>query len=243
MTAFRLKGARGGVMDDIIYPGDLVISGETLGGTIVTVGAGTLSGAAIATGLIIRSGSVAGYIDTLDTATNVLNALLGNASGADLVVGNTFRLRIINTVAFLETLAAGVGFTLDTTSVPNAVTTIAASSYKDFLVTILNTTPQQVVSCNTTNANAVVTFVLPPGRTSLLIGPNSTFNITPGMVISGTGITAGTTVIGITLGQGGVVGFTMSANATATSAVGGVALTFGPTMKLTPISGSVAITA
>jgi hypothetical protein len=56
-------------------------------------------------------------------------------------------------------------------------------------------------------------------------------NITPGMTVSGTGITAGTRVLGVTQGQGGVTGVTLDANATATSAAGGVALTFLPTVQ------------
>lgn len=73
---------------------------------LATVGAGTLTGAAIAGQLITRSGSVAAFTDTTDTAVAIVAAVPG------AVVGQAFYLAINNTTAFAETLAAGAGVTL-----------------------------------------------------------------------------------------------------------------------------------
>jgi hypothetical protein len=213
------------------YPGDIIAGGENiLAGGIATAGAGVWTGAAIAAGIIRRTGPGAGYTDTTDTATNIIAALKGNA-GCNVVPGSTFRTLFINTVAQAMTFAAGTGVVAGTGTL-----NCAASLVREYLWTILNASDPQTLQCNTTNASALVTFVLPSGASSLPLmasnGPIGAAAITPGMTVSGTGITAGTTVIGITMGQGGMVGVTLSAVATATSAVGGVALSFGPTVQI-----------
>lgn len=224
---------RNGVMEDRLAPGDLLALGESLkAGALTTVGAGTWLGAAIATGIINRTGPTAGYTDTTDTATNILNALSGNAPGAEGRQGQTFRMRLINTVAFLNTVAAGAGVILGSGSTLN----VAASTWRDYIWTLLNASPPVLLQANTTNTSAIVTFVLPAGMVALPIGPTPLAdNITTGMSVTGTGVPANTTVIGVTQGQGGIVGVTLSANATATSAAGGTPLSFGPTLQLDSI--------
>lgn len=231
MGAFRPTGMRNEVIDSQLMPGDVVIGGESLlNGALVTIGAGTLTGAIIATGIINRTGPTAGYTDTTDTSTAILAALAGNSPGPVVEPGSTFRLRFINTVAFLMTLAAGTGVKLGAGSTLNA----AASTWREYILTILNSSPPVTLNCSTTNASAAVTFNLPPGMVALPIGPGvQAINITPGMTVSGTGITAGTTVIGVTNGQGGITGVTLSANATATN--NPVSLTFSPTIQIDSI--------
>lgn len=73
---------------------------------ITTVGAGTLTAAGIAGGLITRTGPTAAYTDTTDTAVAIVAAV------ANAYVGQSFELNIKNSVNFTETLAAGVGVTL-----------------------------------------------------------------------------------------------------------------------------------
>ena len=233
MTAFRPYGSRSGVMDDKINPGDLMLGGENLtAGALTTAGAGTWLAAMIATGIIRRTGPGACYTDTTDTATNILNALSGNSGGADMVPGTTFRLLFINTVAQAMTFAAGTGVVVGTGTV-----NCAASLVREYLLTILNASPQVILNCATTNGSPTVTFNLPSGMSALPIGnaPNAV-NITPGMTVSGTGITTGTTVLGVTQGVGGITGVTLSANATATN--NPVALTFGPTIQIDGIRSS-----
>lgn len=224
MSLLRVKG---GLVERFIMPGDILAGGESaLAGALTTIGAGTWTGAQIATGIIYRTGPTGAYTDTTDTSTNIIAAFGGTP---DTVPGTSFRLLLQNSVAFALTFAAGVGCVAG-----NGVLNVAASTVREYLVTVLNSSQQQLMQCNTTNASAVVTFVLPPNAVAFpLVGSNGisgATTITPGMTVSGTGITAGTTVIGITQGQGGAVGVTLSANATATSS-GGVALTFLPTIK------------
>lgn len=220
---------RGGTSPELIGQGDIIAWGESVvNGALTTVGAGTWTGALIANGIIRRTGPVAGYTDTTDTAVNILAALAGNNPLALAVPGSTFRMRFINTVAQALTFAAGTGVTAGLGTLD-----VAASLWRDYLWTITNTTPNQIIQSNTTNASAAVTFVFPTGISAWPIGSDPTArNITPGALVSGTGITAGTTVLGVTQGVGGITGVTLSANATATSVVGGVALTFGPTVRI-----------
>lgn len=223
-----------GVSPRRVLPGDLIAGGENiLGGAIATVGAGTWTGAAIANGIINRTGPVAGYTDTTDTATNILAAIAGNAPVADVAVGTTFRLIVRNTVAQALTFAAGTGVVVGTGTLD-----IAASLVREYILTVLSTQSLIIIQSNTTNASKVVTWVLPAGRSSHAIGPNGAMNVQVGASVSGTGITAGTTVAGVTEGLGGTTGVTLSANATATSAAGGTALTFGPTVQIDSIRTS-----
>lgn len=216
---------KGSPNSEQVAPGDVLGGGEVIA-TNAGGAASTLTGAMLTTGILNRTGPGAGFTDTTDTAVNILAALSGNLGGAIVSPGTTWRFRYINTVAFAMTFAAGVG-------VVSGIGTlsVAASLTRDYLFTVLNTTPQVILNCATTNASAVVTFNLPPGMISFPIGPApNAINITPGATVSGTGITAGTTVLGVTQGVGGVTGVTLSANATATN--NPVALTFGPTIKI-----------
>lgn len=228
MVGIRPVGLGGGVPAKHVDPGDLLLLGEALNLSLTTAGSGTWTAAQIVSGLIYRTGPGGAYTDTTDTAAAILAALSGNQPAAEVMPGISFRLMLVNTVAFALTFAAGVGVAAGT-----GVLNVAASTWREYLVTVLNATPPQIISCSTTNASAVVTFVLPPGMLSLPLGatPNPQgVNITPGAIVSGTGITAGTSVLGVTYGQGGITGVTLSANATATN--NPIALTFGPSIKI-----------
>jgi hypothetical protein len=89
--------------------------------SVTTVGAATLSAANLVGGVIMRSGSTAAYTDTTDTATNIV-AAIPNAQ-----INTSFRLRIVNSVAYVDTIAAGSGVTLSGT------TAISASTFRDFV--------------------------------------------------------------------------------------------------------------
>lgn len=84
---------------------------------ITTVGAGTLTAAALVGGVITRSGSTAAYTDTTATAAQILAALSGEATG------DSWYVWIKNTVGFAQTLAAGTGVTLSGQGIipPNSV--------------------------------------------------------------------------------------------------------------------------
>jgi len=90
---------------------------------ITTVGAGVLTGAGIAGGVITRSGSTAVYTDTTDTAANII-AAMPNAN-----IGQSFELVVKNTVGFAQTITGGTGVTV------SGISIVPANSAVRFLVT------------------------------------------------------------------------------------------------------------
>ncbi len=124
-----------------------------------TVGAATLTAAAIAGGLITRSGSVAAYTDTTATADLII------AAKPNVNIGDSWLLEIKNTVNFNETLAGGTGVTV------SGITIVPPLSVGRFLVTYTAASTLTVVGigsyplCNlppskyTTGALQSATFV------------------------------------------------------------------------------------
>lgn len=93
------------------------LMGETSGSAIVetaltTVGAGTMTGAALVGGQIARTGPTGPFIDTTDTAANIIAAL-----GGDFIAGEVFQVRYKNATTWPATLAAGAGVTMATGAV------------------------------------------------------------------------------------------------------------------------------
>lgn len=75
--------------------------------TISTVGAGTLTAAALAGGTVTRGGvQIAAFSDATDTATAILAALGGFG------INSAIKVVVRNTTAFTETITAGAGITL-----------------------------------------------------------------------------------------------------------------------------------
>jgi hypothetical protein len=92
--------------------------------SIATTGAtGTLTAAAIVGGVITRTGPTAAFTDTTATAAQIIAAMTTQ------VVGNAWRLIIVNDTAFTETLAAGANVTL------SGETILPPNSWGEFLVT------------------------------------------------------------------------------------------------------------
>lgn len=206
--------------------GDTLLFGESYSaGANATIGNSTLTGAQLVTGLIARTGSTGAYTDNIDNATNIIAALAGNGFAAETLQGSSFRCRILNTVAFIETIAVNTG-----TILGSGVTANAASSWRDYLFTILNAGPSYTVPA-TTSTSVNVVFVLAPGTFAYPIGPNpAALNISPGMTVTGSGVAAGTTVLNTVMGQGGIIGVTLSAATTSTLA--NTPITFGPTVRV-----------
>lgn len=100
---------------------------------ITTIGAGTLTAAALAGAAITRSGSIAAYTDTTDTAAALWAAVDNPQAGQSWVVS------IKNTVAFAETLAAGTGVTL------SGQTVVPGLATGRFLVTLTSATAATVL--------------------------------------------------------------------------------------------------
>lgn len=194
--------------------GDVLQSNEVQQAIANAAGVTWTSGQAISA-ILFRSGA-AGVSDTTPDANTWLTGMLQQgfiAAGATtplgVPVGTSYRMRLMNSNSGTLTIAAGTNVTLAGT------TTIATVNFRDYLVTVLNGTPQQVFAATTVNASAVVT-ALSAAQTSLL---------SPGMAVSGTGISGGTTVLSVQPG----VGVTLSANATASNSL--VALTFAPRIE------------
>ncbi len=93
---------------------------------ISTAGAGTLTAASLVGGVITRTGPSADFTDTTATAALII---AGMPSAGNPVIGQSWELTYLNTVAYTCTLAAGTGVTL------SGITSIPGLSSARFLVT------------------------------------------------------------------------------------------------------------
>lgn len=219
MPGLRITGSDGNTVHRPSAPGDVFLSGEIIA-PLTTAGAGTLTAALITSGIIRRTGPVGAYTDTTDTSTNILNALAGNTGNiSNVMPGNTFRFLFLNSVAQAMTFAGGLGV------IVGADVNVAASVNREYLVTVLNSTPQTLFGQDTTNASAALSFA----NTGLSIQDQLARldTIDVGMVVSGVGIPVNSTVIGINFATRVI---TLSANATATA--NNVGITFLPSVRI-----------
>ena len=203
-------------------PGDLIATGESISALATVGAAGVVTAAMVAGGILRRTAAGEAFTDTFPTAQQIVDALKGNDPLAKIPDGSCFRFIYINGVAFAMTFAAGVGVVLGTD------VNIAASLVREYLVEILNSTTGSTAVCNTTNANAIVTLQspVPLGR------------ITPGQLVSGTGITAGSVVSGVNLGdqtnRGGTdMIYRITLDQVGASVQTGVTLSFVPRVRFT----------
>jgi len=137
---------------------------------ITTVGAGTLTAAALLGGVITRSGSVAAYTDTTATAAQIATAL-----GSDQPYPTSWFVYIKNTVAFAETLAGGTGVVL------SGQTIIPPNSAGMFLLTMTSATAATMVGVS----------VVPLTSTNLLA--STTLSTVGAGTITAAGIAGGVT--------------------------------------------------
>lgn len=115
-----------------------------------TVGAGTITGAAIAGGVVSRGGSQANaaFTDTTDTAANII------AGQPNARVGQSWEVTYQNTTNATATIGGGTGVTV------SGITTVQAGGSARFLVTYTaaNTiTMQGISSANPSSANGTFT--------------------------------------------------------------------------------------
>ncbi len=178
---------------------------------ITTIGAGTLTASGILGGIINRTGPTADYIDTLPTVAQLI------AAQPQLCIGDAFSFIIRNTVAFANTIAVGTGWTLGSN------TAIAASLVREFLVKITATKPTIAFAATTTNASKIISA----------LSDDAIKGLQPGMVLSGTGITAGTLIVAVNADNNTV---TTDTNSTATGTI--VALTANPTATIEGVRSS-----
>lgn len=204
----------------IAYAGDLVATNEVVpaanSGTAVT-----LTGALLSLGIYLSSAGSAPTL-TLDSAANIVASLApqfgynqnaavpaGTPNYTAIPNGTSFRFRYIQSTAFAATIAAtaNTGVTVNRGSV-------AASTSRDFLITVSNGTPVQTVSVNSTSGSATLSGFSQAQLANLSIGmivTNAALNL-QGQTITSINVAAGTV--------------TMSGNANATAV--GTSLTFSP---------------
>lgn len=200
-AVFELGGLqRKAAAGDIISNTDTSVSLSATGNTTVTA-------ALLAAKVINRVGATAAFTDTLDTATN-LAALFGNVAN-----GSTFRVDYNNTTQFTGTLAGGTGVTF------TGDTTVGPYSIKQLSINVINSSSTRVHAVTTVNTSAQLT-----GLTQAQVS-----NLSQGMVVTGTGIPANTTITGLSLD--GTV--TISNAATASGTL--VSVTFSPNIVVTAL--------
>jgi len=90
-----------------------------MGGSLATVGAGTLTNAILENQIVYRTGPTGAYTDTIDTVANIDAGL-----GKGMDPGDCLTVEYSNQVAFIATIAGVTGITLASTK-----TTVPASSY------------------------------------------------------------------------------------------------------------------
>jgi hypothetical protein len=186
--------------------GDLTHTGEFVA-TLTTAGSGNVLAAAIAAGILDRTGPAGGFTDTFDSATSILAAVYGSA--ADANTGDSWRFLYRNGVAFAMTAAIGEGIVLVNANV-------AASVIREYLLRVLNATPRQTYICQTATSVTVTGFTAAQLAT-----------LSVGMMASGSGVVAGSTIATITPATG-----TLTLSVATTTTVANNALTFSPTLEV-----------
>lgn len=146
-------------------PGDSFLE-QVIIAPVTVAGSTPLTAQQILSGAISRTGPGGAYNDTFPSADSIMQAM------PTLMVGDSFKLNFINTVAFTNGLAVGEGGVL------GANTNMVASSVRQFLFTILGDGSRQSFNCVTTNGSPVIT-----GLDAIAIGL-----VRPGQGITGTGI-------------------------------------------------------
>lgn len=193
-------------------PGDMIMDQKK---RYVVAGAGnqTIPAVAILSGIVARTGIVANNADVFDTADNIMAACPG------LDQGDAFEFLLDQGAAFTNTPTAGAGITLVNAN-------IAASNVRRYMVTCLAAGRTNIQQVNKTNGNAVLTLAGINGFPTPSQASTIAKQIQPGMLVTGTGIPGGTTVIAVNPTAGTV---TMSANATDGLTV---AATFIPSIEI-----------
>ena len=183
-----------------IQPGDTVASGEIFPAAVATT-ATTITGNILSAGWYNRNLAANGT-DTVDTAANIIAAIAQGLGYSGVQPGTAWRFTVYNGAAFTDTVAAAAnsGVTVNAGA-------IAASSVKEFIVTVVNGTPARTVSAASSNASPVLTGISTADLAALSVGMVVTSN-TVGL--------QGTTIISINTAGNSI---TLSGNANATATV------------------------
>lgn len=230
-----------GGIESPMYPGDFLNTNENPL-TIASDTAYTYSAAELVQGEIFRTLMTANRIDTLPTAEALINALKGSinlvsppsnelygtqpsrvvnlawpSNLAPFQPGSSFRRIITATTAFTLTMAVPATSGISLGAAPYDQTVIAASSWREFVFQILNSSPTTIIQASQVNATKPLTIA---AQYLDLVN-----NITPGMSVYGTNIAASTKVAGVNRDTGII---TLDTNVTAT--LSNNPITFTPTV-------------
>lgn len=195
------------ILNNLVVTGSVNANGgfndiDVVNTLITTVGNGVLTAVGINSGLITRSGPVAAFSDTTDTATAILAGI------TNPFVGQSFFISIKNSTAFIETLLAGAGVTLPTT------VTIPPLSIGTYFVTVNSVTTPAVTFAHfqTVTINPRVTTLR--CGTQLDAATNTTLADIPGL--TGLALDIGTYTFAINLygTAGGTGGWKVAFNYT-----------------------------
>lgn len=153
--------------------------GNTVQTGIATVGAGTLTAAALLSRLIVRTGSVAAFSDTTDTGTDI-DAALGSAA----VNGVNLQIQIKNATVGAETILGGTGVTV------SGRTVISPQTVGTFLLTRTAAATYTLFGIDVTaqSINGINAFIATPdnGTTQTLTaamitgGDSTTYHVSTG---------------------------------------------------------------
>jgi len=205
MGLFLPSGQRqGGVYGGPPQMGD-VIPCNYISQNLTTVGAGTLTAALIAGGVVRRTGPAGGFIDTTDTGNNIWLAL------GSPPAGSAYEFTYVNGVAFAMTFTPAFGV------VTVGTVNVAASVIRRYLVTVECDQPQATVLMNTTNASP----------TLQLVNLADVKNVAVGQAVSGVGIGAAPNLITAVNAATGAI--TVSVNSTANGT--NIAVTASPVIS------------
>ena len=197
--------------------GDTFALSEVIPATDSTATNLTITGQMLLGGIILRNpGGVSN--ENIDTAANIIAALTRGLGISAVEPGLSWRVRWLLTTAFALTVQATAN-----TGVTVTRGTVAASTTKDFLVTVVNGTPAQTFQGTTTNGSAVVGGLTQAQLALLSVGM---------IVTNAVANLQGTTIIAINLAAGTV---TMSGNANATNTTP-VTIAFSPVVKVEGLS-------
>jgi len=232
-----------GGLETQFWPGDILNLSENVQ-TAALDAAYTYSGKEIADGDIFRTLMSAGRTDIMPSADDIIAALMGNlnavsppnnelyglqpnrsvtlawpANVSPIQPGSSFRRMIVATTAFALTMSVPASKGISFAAAPYDQVDVAASSWREYLFKILNSSPTTVIPVSQTNATKPLTV----SASNL----EAIRNITPGMSAYGTNIAASTKVAAVNQDTGVI---TLDTNVTAT--LSNNAVTFTPTIVI-----------
>lgn len=201
--------------------GDIIAAAISVA-ALTTAGAGIITPAMIAAGVIRRTGPITNYTDTWPTAAQIADLAKSYGGMVDWSPGIGFMVRHINTVGYSATMVvpASSGISLSTSKY-STVTANAASKWRDYFVELVS----EPVDAS------LVTAAITNGSKKIVPSAELKYgSVAPGMSVYGTGIGASALVTHVIHGVSGISEVWVDTNSTADSTAATV--TFTPTVVI-----------